>query len=678
MKNILATLLLALPAYGADTTLYISGTIVFNNLKVSLAPNASTNIVAASCSRDDVAAAIALASNGDTVEIPSGTCEWSSGLTISKAIILAGLGTVTKDVNNRAIACGTKIQCSVSAPVITWNLVANQNSRMTGIEFVKGSAYGVPAAISVYGLNTDSRRMRIDNCTFTQLNAWCLFLDTVLGVVDHCTFAAKNAGLCIIDAASWDGTQGVDSYGNGSWAEGDNYGTDQFTFLEDNTFVGEFCRSSSTVTITASGNVTFTVPAGLESSIGVTLIAGYPITAMFWNAATGEPDHTFSMIGTVNSYSGTTLVMASTSANGAGSSKNNWTLAYSNTGFDGQRGTRAVIRNNLFANASWQNHGLEASHTRGGRVLEFYNNEMVGNTTGNSPLFFRSGTGLIHDNTITNFQTGVPSFNLMNFSSRQYEASPWGGPDGRNPWHDNTAAAIVTGTVTSTNTYTMRDNTKTWTLNQYQNYTIRATSGVSVSSVTRSGSTVTVNTAAAHGLTTGDEVSIMGADQRWYNKLHSNCTVVDGDTFTVILDVAPASPATGTIVMRKHGFYGLIKSSATDGTLVWSEGVNGADYTLQLEVGDTYEINQVDTVMDQCGMGAGSLLVIPLVENPPVGWPDQVVSTIYQWNNGSALFDNRIDFSGATYATIVNGRNYTNNVSKPGYIPYTYPHPLIP
>jgi hypothetical protein len=47
---------------------------------------------AASCSRDDVQAAIDAASNGDTVIVPAGTVTWDSGITISKGILVQGAG----------------------------------------------------------------------------------------------------------------------------------------------------------------------------------------------------------------------------------------------------------------------------------------------------------------------------------------------------------------------------------------------------------------------------------------------------------------------------------------------------------------------------------------------------------------------------------------------------------
>src|SRR4030095_11556443 len=142
-----------------------------------------------------------VAADGDTITIPSGTFEWTTGVTLTKAVTLAGLGTATKDVDNRATVCGTKIKCSVPGSVISWKLVANKTSRMTGIEFVVGSTYAPGGTVFVEGLNTDNRRMRIENCVFNQLNNWCLFLNTVLGVVDHCTFYCSFAGWYTVDAA---------------------------------------------------------------------------------------------------------------------------------------------------------------------------------------------------------------------------------------------------------------------------------------------------------------------------------------------------------------------------------------------------------------------------------------------------------------------------------------------
>lgn len=69
---------------------------------------------------------------------------------------------------------------------------------------------------------------------------------------------------------------------------------------------------------------------------------------------------------------------------------------------------------------------------------------------------------------------------------------------------------------------------------------------LAVSSITRSGSTATVTTGSAHGLSTGTSVEIAGADQAAYN-IVATITVTGATTFTYAVSGTPASPATGTI-----------------------------------------------------------------------------------------------------------------------------------
>lgn len=70
--------------------------------------------------------------------------------------------------------------------------------------------------------------------------------------------------------------------------------------------------------------------------------------------------------------------------------------------------------------------------------------------------------------------------------------------------------------------------------------------------LTRSGSTATVVTPANHGLTTGNEANVRGADQAEYNGIFT-VTVVSPTSFTYAVSGSPASPATGTIkINRAH------------------------------------------------------------------------------------------------------------------------------
>jgi hypothetical protein len=80
-----------------------------------------------------------------------------------------------------------------------------------------------------------------------------------------------------------------------------------------------------------------------------------------------------------------------------------------------------------------------------------------------------------------------------------------------------------------------------------------------VSSVTRSGSTATAVTSAAHGLSTREVVAISGANQAEYNGSFT-ITVVDASTFTYTVPGAPATPATGTVIATRQPAPGVIRS----------------------------------------------------------------------------------------------------------------------
>lgn len=73
---------------------------------------------------------------------------------------------------------------------------------------------------------------------------------------------------------------------------------------------------------------------------------------------------------------------------------------------------------------------------------------------------------------------------------------------------------------------------------------------VSVTSITRSGSTATVVTAAAHGFDTGDIALIAGAGQAEYNGEHE-VQVLSATSFTYAVAGEPATPATGTIISKR-------------------------------------------------------------------------------------------------------------------------------
>jgi hypothetical protein len=71
-----------------------------------------------------------------------------------------------------------------------------------------------------------------------------------------------------------------------------------------------------------------------------------------------------------------------------------------------------------------------------------------------------------------------------------------------------------------------------------------------LNSITRSGSTATGTTAAAHGLAVGDTITISGATDPLYSGTFRVASVPTGTTFTYVMTAVPAaSPATGSLSM---------------------------------------------------------------------------------------------------------------------------------
>ncbi len=85
---------------------------------------------------------------------------------------------------------------------------------------------------------------------------------------------------------------------------------------------------------------------------------------------------------------------------------------------------------------------------------------------------------------------------------------------------------------------------------------------LSVNSITRSGTTATVTTASAHGYTSGQKVTIAGATQTDYNGTYT-ITSTGADTYTYTVANSPATPATGTITSTTPGEAGSGTITAT-------------------------------------------------------------------------------------------------------------------
>lgn len=79
-----------------------------------------------------------------------------------------------------------------------------------------------------------------------------------------------------------------------------------------------------------------------------------------------------------------------------------------------------------------------------------------------------------------------------------------------------------------------------------------APTSVSVSSITRSGTTATVTTATAHGYSNHQFVTVAGSDQSDYNGEQRITSAPTTTTFTFEVENSPTTPATGTMTVTKR------------------------------------------------------------------------------------------------------------------------------
>jgi len=180
------------------------------------------------------------AEEGDTIKIAAGTHNWGTddSVTINKSIIIDGQGAST--------GCGT------SSPGGTWpatfdidvdntpafSIVSSDPSdviRITGIHLT-GDVPGGTAAIGGIriGSNNLCPNVRVDNCKFeTSGNSYANEASGLGGLVDHNWFQANgcnsNAAIILRDFRGG-------NYGGWPWAQTLNWGSDDFLFIEDNSF----------------------------------------------------------------------------------------------------------------------------------------------------------------------------------------------------------------------------------------------------------------------------------------------------------------------------------------------------------------------------------------------------------------------------------------------------------
>lgn len=370
---------------------------------------------------------------------------------------------------------------------------------------------------------------------------------------------------------------------------------------------------------------------------------------------------------------------------------------------DCHAGGRYRFRYNSVTDGLLDGHGPETARHRGCNAIEAYQNTFISSSGTGNYFYIRCCSGVFHHNATYNH--GGNPMNLLYFKSSESLTHGEGGSDGRTAWDVNDAGNpyATCSSASAVGSFTVTCAGLDWSTDQWQGYTVRRTykAGSSthlVSSMTRSGTTITVNTVGdPHGLTTGDGVSIIGADQTGYNGNYAGghgdtVTVTSTTQFTVpvIAEQTPVSPATGSSIwVVKGGWFSEISSNTNTEVLTFKAPLhNGAARDLAFVTGDSFEINLVTHGMDQPGRCGGSL-VSGTVVTVPAGWNDQSTCGWYEWNNcEDTQTPPRIDCGGGgtnlNFASVLNSRlirsgvHYFNDTVKGGgYSDYTYPDPLV-
>jgi hypothetical protein len=188
--------------------------LVFCLLLISNVSAATIN--AASCSQSNVQTAINSASTGDTVAVPSGSCSWTSTITLNKNIILQGSGSSSTYIS------GGSISSTNSAP------------RITGFHFT-GTTIGI-----YEGTAGTSNGWRIDHNTFVWSGS-----DATINIRGNVTSTSLTHPTGLIDNNHITGGQILifgdmatgPSNGDDMWYLSDSLGAGtNVVYIEDNTF----------------------------------------------------------------------------------------------------------------------------------------------------------------------------------------------------------------------------------------------------------------------------------------------------------------------------------------------------------------------------------------------------------------------------------------------------------
>jgi hypothetical protein len=384
------------------------GTLLFTLILSGFyAPRCGATVYHSNGSVASVQALHNVAHDGDTITLPAGIFSWTARLNITKGITIQGQTTISgAGTANPIINDGTIIIDNVSVLIVPYFLIkidagdsASKRIRITGLTFRRGTRPPRPASNGgiIVTSSVVNKGTRIDHIhwqdldQFTFISPW----GSAYGVAD-------NNVVELDDTREAVRVENGGLHGNSTWAQPPLFGTDNFWFVETNTFIRP---------------------------------KDYAIT-------------------------------------------------------DGDYGGKLVFRHNYVRNGHVGGHGTEGAAVRGVRAVETYENTFE-QDRGVTSQTSRSGTYLVHDNTLIGPVPNSNFANCLNFRVSPARAFPiWGTADGTSIWDANdtdgrghfvegdqphlfASGAATANSVVNGPTATMTDTGRTWVPHQWKGFSIR-------------------------------------------------------------------------------------------------------------------------------------------------------------------------------------------------------------
>jgi len=208
---------------------------------------------AADCSLNSVNAVINgpthTAVNGDIIQIPAGSCTWTSPVIVPAGIgiTVTGTGTPqsTSSTTGASATCSQTVITASTSHIIEFR--PNTTSALSRISCMKvlgsGSTGGAPLTAGGTCNASGCPSFRVDNVTFDgSLQGHAgdsgaqIGVDNVFGVLDHNSMAGSSQAMFQFVTYHESAWKGVGDWGDNSRSSPDSFGTAQAIYVENNSF----------------------------------------------------------------------------------------------------------------------------------------------------------------------------------------------------------------------------------------------------------------------------------------------------------------------------------------------------------------------------------------------------------------------------------------------------------